>query len=87
MLAKFNEEVEKGGILTQDVVGIEVPIVADKDRALVVLIGVIDGTVNEFGCELYWGRVDDASLAINDIVVSEVRHIVATRLTTVSFAV
>lgn len=61
--------------------------VAYEDRALVVLIRVVDGTVNEFGCELYGGRVDDASLAINDIVVSEVRHIVAIRLTTVSFTV
>ena len=39
--------------MPQDVVGIKISIVAYEDRTLVVLIGVVYGTVKELGCELY----------------------------------
>ena len=122
MLSEFNEKIEKCGPLTQNVPDVtllfnepslwpERSTEADKDGATVVLVWVVDGAADEFGCELYIGRLDDKALgvgaadlcrdsaiskrawialaapSVNDVVVSEVRHIVATRLTAMSLSV
>ena len=61
--------------------------VADEDGALVVLVRVIDGASDDVSSETDVGWIDDASLAINDEVVSEVRNNVATRLMIIIFTV
>ena len=50
-------------------------------------VAVIDGALDDASSETDVGWIDDASLAINDEVVSEVRHNVATRLMSIIFTV
>ena len=46
--------------------------VADEDGALVVLVRVIDGPLDDVSRDADIGGVEDKAFAVNDVVVSEV---------------
>lgn len=58
----------------------KVSIVADENRAFVVPVAVVVGTLDKVDRVLDVGGVDDEALAIDDEVVSEARQIIVIRL-------
>ena len=55
-------------------------IVTDENRAFVVLVAIVVGTLDEVDGIQDVGGVDDEALAVDDEVVSEARQIIVTRL-------
>lgn len=59
----------------------------DANSAFVVLVAVVDGTLDEVDCLTDVDGVEDKSFFCNCEVVSEERHSTATRLTAVILTV
>ncbi len=53
---------------------------------MVVLVGVIDGPLDDVSRDADVGGVEDKAFAVNDVVVSEVRHSLSVRGAEGSFA-
>lgn len=54
--------------------------VADEDGTVVVLVRVVNGPLDDVSRDADVGGVEDKAFAVNDVVVSEVRHSMTARL-------